>query len=90
MALVVVALAIVVGGWRLSHPAVPTTPRLVGRHLSEVPLVLEQAGLAPADAEVMLRQTERQHVGMVIDQQPQPGLPSSPDSPIKIVVGSAQ
>jgi serine/threonine-protein kinase len=93
-----VTVAAIVGGialigglatWRASHNS-NGVPRLVGRHLSEVPLILEQAGIQPADALVLTRPVEPQYVGTVVDQQPQPGLSRETTVEIQIAVGVPQ
>jgi hypothetical protein len=61
-------------------------PTLVGHHLSELPALLEQAGIAPADVTVLTRPVQAQYVGMVVDQQPQPGLPRG-GGDVQIAVG---
>jgi hypothetical protein len=63
-------------------------PQVVGHRLAEVPSVLEQAGIAPADVTVLTRPVEAAYVGTVVDQQPQPGLPRTSD--LQIAVGVAR
>ena len=64
-------------------------PKLVGRRLSEVPAILEQAGIPPAETTVLTRPVEAEYVGMVVDQQPQPGMPSA-GGDLQIAVGVAK
>ena len=85
-AIAILVLGIGIGGWRVTHPATPTVPLLVGLRLSEVPAALEHAGIAPADTVILTRTVEPDYVGTVVDQQPQPGLPRDPDG-VQIAVG---
>jgi serine/threonine-protein kinase len=68
----------------------PGVPGLVGHRLSEVPTLLESAGIAPADVTVLARPVGGRYVGLVVDQQPQPGLPVDSQRPLQIAVGVAQ
>jgi serine/threonine-protein kinase len=78
-----VVLGVVAGSKAAQQEGVPT---LVGHHLSELPALLEQAGIAPADVTVLTRPVQAQYVGMVVDQQPQPGLPRG-GGDVQIAVG---
>ena len=68
----------------------PGMPGLVGHRLSEVPTLLQRSGIAPADVTVLTRPVERRYVGLVVDQQPQPGLPVDSHRPPQIAVGVSQ
>jgi eukaryotic-like serine/threonine-protein kinase len=76
--------------WRVWPGGGSGVPKLVGHSLSEVPALLEEAGIAPADVVVQARPVERQYVGTVVDQQPQPGLPRDANGEVQIAVGVAQ
>lgn len=78
----IVAAAIV----RLQSRA-PVAPGLVGHALSEVPALVEHAGLASGDVTVLTRPVEAGYVGKVVDQQPQPGLPVDSSAGLQIAVG---
>jgi serine/threonine protein kinase len=83
----IVVIALAIAGWRMTHSAGDSVPRLVGLQLSEVPMVLEQAGISPADAKVLTRPVPADYVGRIVDQQPQPGLPLDPTGSIQIAIG---
>jgi serine/threonine-protein kinase len=68
----------------------PGMPGLVGHRLSEVPTLLQRSGIAPADVTVLTRPVEGRYVGLVVDQQPQPGLPVDSHRPPQIAVGVSQ
>jgi eukaryotic-like serine/threonine-protein kinase len=63
-------------------------PDLVGKRLSEVPPLLEQAGLAPG--EVQTRPVERTRIGTVLEQQPAPGQGVAPGGSVQLVVGTSR
>ena len=62
-------------------------PNLVGHRVSEVPKLLEQAGSAPGDTTVITRSVDKSHVGLIVDQQPQPGQPIEANAGLQIAVG---
>jgi serine/threonine-protein kinase len=73
-------------GWRLTHPPIRTVPMLVGRSQSELPQVLEDAGISMSQTTVLTRPVQPEYVGRIVDQQPQPGLPLDADG-LQIAVG---
>ena len=87
----IVICALVLGGWlvsgRPSFGEAPVTPALVGHRLSDLTPVLVQAGIAPADVVVTTRPVGRPYVGLVVDQQPQPGQPLGRTNNLQIAVG---
>jgi serine/threonine-protein kinase len=83
--------ALVLVGWMVAgRPSVgqrPVAPTLVGHGLSELTPILEQAGIAPADVVVTTRAVGPSYVGLVVDQQPQPGEPLERTKTLQIAVG---
>ncbi|MBV9580908.1 MAG: serine/threonine protein kinase [Chloroflexi bacterium] len=87
----IVICTLVLVGWSVSgRPSFgqrPLAPALVGHGLSELTPVLEQAGIAPADVVVTTRAVGQPYVGLVVDQQPQPGQPLDRTNTLQIAVG---